>query len=64
MATIRKAAELIEGFPEYANFAGGVPFEEVWVAEQQLGVTFPDSYRDYLQRYGAGSFGGLVVFGL
>ena len=64
MATIRKAAELIEAFPEYANFAGGVPFEEVWVAEQQLAVTFPDSYRDYLQRYGAGSFGGLVIFGL
>ncbi len=64
MATIRKAAELIEAFSEYANFAGGVPFEEVWVAEQELGVTFPDSYRDYLQRYGAGSFGGIVVFGL
>jgi hypothetical protein len=64
MATIAKAAEIIDAYPELADFAGGVPYEEVWVAEQTLGVTFPESYKDFLQRYGAGSFGGKVVFGL
>ena len=64
MATIAKAAEIIDEHPELAGFAGGVPFEEVWVAEQRLGVTFPESYRDFLTRYGAGSFGKTVVFGL
>lgn len=64
MATVRKAEEIINAYPEYANFVGGVPFEEVWVAEKQLDVTFPDSYRDFLQKYGSGSFGGVVVYGL
>lgn len=64
MATIVKAAEIIEEQPNVADFAGGVPFEEVWVAEQTLGVTFPESYKDFLQKYGSGTFGNTVVFGL
>jgi antitoxin YobK len=64
MATIDKAAEIIEANYDLADFVGPVPFEEIWVAEQELGVTFPDSYRDFLQRYGAGSFGGITIFGL
>ena len=64
MATIAKAAEIIEANLDLAEFAGPVPFEEIWVAEQELGVTFPDSYRDFLQRYGAGYFGGRPVYGL
>lgn len=64
MAKIDKADEIITAYPQLAGFVGGVPFEEVWVAEQQLGVTFPESYKDFLQRHGAGSFGGKVVFGL
>jgi hypothetical protein len=64
MATIAKAAEIIDANPDLAAFAGGVPFEEIWVAEQTLGVTFPESYRDFLTRYCAGSFGKTIVFGL
>jgi antitoxin YobK len=64
MATIAKAAEIITEYPDLADFVGAVPFEEVWVAEQALGVTFPESYRDFLQKYGSGSFGGLTVFGI
>ncbi len=64
MATVRKAAEIIEAYPEYAQFAGGVPFEEIWVTEQELEVTFPDSYRDFLLKYGCGTFGGSLVYGL
>src|SRR5207253_5544344 len=64
MVTIAKAAEIIDANPDLAEFAGGVAFEEIWVAEQSLKLTFPDSYREFLQRYGAGSFGGEPVYGL
>jgi hypothetical protein len=64
MASIEKAAEIIDANPELADFVGPVPFEEVWVAEGQLELTFPQSYREFLQRYGAGSFGGRSVYGL
>ncbi len=64
MTSIEKAAEIIDAHPELADFTGPVPFEEVWVAEGQLEVTFPQSYREFLQRYGAGTFGGRQVYGL
>jgi len=64
MVTIAKPVELIDANPDLADFVGGVPFEEVWVAESELGVTLPDSYREFLQKYGAGSFAGEPIFGL
>lgn len=64
MASIVKAAAIIDSFPDLVQLAGPVPFEEVWVAEGQLAVTFPDSYREFLQKYGAGSVGGSDVYGL
>ena len=64
MASISKAAEIIDANYDLAEFVGPVAYEEVWVAEGQLGVTFPDSYREFLQKYGAGSFGGHQIYGL
>jgi hypothetical protein len=64
MATVAKAAAIIESYPEIADFVGPVPFEEIYVAENRLGVRFPDSYRDFIQRYGAGTFGGKPIYGL
>ena len=64
MATIAKAAEIIDANPDLAQFNGPQPLEEVFVAEQALEVTFPDSYREFLQRYGSGAFGGRVVYGV
>ncbi len=34
------------------------------MAESRLGVRFPDSYRDFIQRYGTGTFGGRQIYGL
>ena len=34
------------------------------MAEGELEVTFPDSYREFLRNYGAGSFGVEAVYGL
>jgi antitoxin YobK len=64
VASIVKAAAIIDSYPEQVDLLGGVPFEELWVAEGKLGVTFPDSYREFLQRYGAGTVGGREVYGL
>ncbi len=64
MATVAKAAQIIEEHPEIAEFVGPVPFEEIYVAESRLGVRFPDSYRDFIQRYGTGTFGGRQIYGL
>jgi hypothetical protein len=64
MVSITKAADIIDANYDLAKFVGPVPFEEVWVAESYLAVRFPDSYREFLQRYGAGSFGGRDVYGL
>ncbi len=64
MATIAKAAEIIDANPDLAQFVGPQPLEEVWVAEQALDVTFPESYREFLQRYGCGAFGGRVIYGV
>ena len=66
MASIAKAVAIIEADPGLADFAGGVPFEEVWVAEGRLGVRFPESYREFLLRFGAGRFGNppRTIFGL
>jgi len=64
MATIEKAAEIIDANPDLGQFAGPVPFEEIWVAESRLGLRFPDSYREFLQKYGAGQYGGEPIYGL
>ena len=64
MASITKAAEIIDANPELGEFAHGVPFEEVWVAETALDVQFPDSYKEFLQKYGAGWFGNETIYGL
>src|SRR5437660_11543820 len=64
MVSIAKAAEIIDAHPEMAEFAGGVPFEEIWVAEGSLGVSFPESYKEFLQKYGAGIFAGQAIYGL
>jgi antitoxin YobK len=64
MVSIAKAADIIDAHPELASYPGGVPFEEVWVAENRLEVQFPDSYKEFLQKYGALSFAGEPVYGL
>ena len=64
MASIEKPSEIIDANPEMGEWSGGVPFEEIWVAEGQLNVKFPESYKQFLQRYGSGSFAGEDIYGL
>lgn len=49
---------------EGAIVGKGVPFEAVLEAEQLLGVTFSDEYRDYLCKYGVAAFNGHELTGI
>lgn len=49
---------------EGAIVGKGVPFEAVLEAEQLLGVTFSDEYRDYLFKYGVAAFNGHELTGI
>jgi antitoxin YobK len=64
VVSIAKAAEIIEANRESAEIVGGVPFEEVWVAEGKLGVTLPESYKQFLQQFGAVNLEGSQIYGL
>ncbi|WP_322864732.1 SMI1/KNR4 family protein (plasmid) [Aquicoccus sp. G2-2] len=43
---------------------GPIPEAAVAAAEADLNVRFPQQYRDFLQRFGAGLFGGAEIYGL
>ena len=60
----RYAEELIEQNEELSDFVGACPSELIEKAEHKLGVKFPDSYREFLLRYGAGSFGSEEIYGV
>lgn len=62
--TINKAFEIIEENYEEADFIGEIKEETIVSAENKLQVTFPKSYRLFLQKYGAGDIFGEEIFGL
>ena len=43
---------------------GGCSQEDIQVAEQKLGLTFPEEYRNYLLEYGTVRFNGIELCGL
>lgn len=56
---------LEERYREYPESrAEPVPAEEVDQASQQLGISFPSDYREFVQRYGGGMVGHLPIYGL
>lgn len=58
------ATELVSNYLDIADFVGPRPQSLIVAAEKILGVTFPQSYRRFLQDYGAGSFGSAEVYGV
>lgn len=46
------------------DFTGGVNIDKISKAEQTLKLTFPESYKAFLQDFGAGDVGGEVIFGI
>lgn len=45
-------------------FLGGVSSEKISMAEEHLGVIFPDSYKFFLENYGSGGIGGMLFWGI
>ncbi|WP_437927535.1 SMI1/KNR4 family protein [Sorangium sp. So ce291] len=64
MADLSAAQSLIEANPALASFAGPRPEPLVALAERALELRLPPTYRSFVLRYGAGSFGAFEVYGV
>jgi hypothetical protein len=62
--SLHEAFRIIDSHHEKAFFAGARPEHLVRAAELRLGVIFPPTYREFLLRLGAGSFGGSEFYGV
>lgn len=58
------AVSLIQQHQHLADFVGKRTESLINAAEVILGLTFPTTYKRFLQDFGAGSFGGFEVYGL
>lgn len=61
---IRKAYKLMESSGEEIEVIGGGSKELISAAEVFLGVTFPDDYRYFLEKFGALSFEAEEFYGI
>lgn len=59
-----KAKDLVCSHPELAHFIGPRDPKLIGKAQKALGVPFPDSYRNFLEDFGCGSFGGIEFYGI
>lgn len=62
--TLDSIANLIDDYSDYADMGWPQTEESVREAEVRLGVQFPQSYREYLIRWGQLSFGPNEYLGL
>lgn len=60
---LEKAIELIEENGG-GDFVGPRDFHLIKYAEEYLNVTFPPSYKRFLERYGCGDIEGIEIFGV
>jgi hypothetical protein len=64
MLDLEEALRIIEGRPNLACFAGQRDSLLLAAAESALGGAFPPTYREFVSRLGAGSFGGFETYGV
>ncbi|NWE51496.1 SMI1/KNR4 family protein [Brevundimonas sp. P7753] len=64
LATIDSALAIVAKHPDRAFFAGPRPEKLIVQAELALGGSLPPSYRRFVERLGAGSFGSAEVYGI
>jgi antitoxin YobK len=64
MSDLESALRLIDANAAIADFAGPKPEQLVKSAETTLGLTFPPTYRTFLNRLGAGGVGGAEFYGV
>jgi hypothetical protein len=64
MLDLTQGLRIIESNPARGFFAGPRDPALIAAAESALGRTFPPTYREFLQRLGAGSFGAFEFYGV
>ena len=62
--TLQRAFTAMGKHSRWMHFAGPQPAQVIARAEVTLGVTFPPTYRTFLETLGAGSFGSLEIYGI
>lgn len=55
---------IFDKYEKETDFCGPVSETAIKLAEEKLGVEFPQDYRVFLKRCGAGSFGGCEIYGI
>jgi hypothetical protein len=61
--TLRHLADIYTRYPEMWS-REQVPPDELDSAQERVGITFSESYREFVSRYGGGHAGSLAVAGL
>jgi antitoxin YobK len=64
MEHLKEAYLLIERHRDLADFSGPKPEEMISYAEQVLGLSFPSTYRHFLNRLGCGDMNGIEFYGI
>lgn len=64
MRSLEKAFEIIKAYEEVGDFVGPVDRELIKDAEDQLKVTFPKSYCEFIEVLGTGDIFGEEIYGL
>lgn len=62
MEFYKKAKEIMD--MEVTEYVGGASKDEIECAMKELSVTFPESYKAFLNDFGAGDAGGEIIFGI
>lgn len=60
MTDFGEVSKIIDSYTAGPDFLGPIHPDKVCEAEEKLGVKFPRSYREFLERYGCGDFGGEI----
>lgn len=63
MNFLNEIASLVNSYPDKDYLHGETPKSAVTDIERELEVTLPDDYREFIQRYGYGGFGGEDIYG-
>ncbi len=61
---IKKAFKIINENINESDFTGVIDVESIREAEDILNVRFPQSYKDFLKKYGCGDIFGIEFFGI
>ena len=64
MKNFEEVINMLESNDDLCDFVGSISDDVIEKAEKILGYNFPETYRAYLSKYGAGNFGAQEVYGI